>query len=115
RPRGAESDPIRLSHSAARPALDAAGVAETEKCFRRAESAAPPDPGPGEFFESGRRSPRRGNRLEPRVPSLRLSGGGLLGAAPIVSPGALRAAGPRRDGPKAFGPTQHGPQNHARG
>src|SRR4051812_3700096 len=50
---GPEGDAIRVSHSTAEPALDAAGVAEAAQRFGRAEPPPAPDPGAGELLESG--------------------------------------------------------------
>src|SRR5207237_865732 len=61
----------------------------------------------------GWRSIRRRDRLESRFFALRLSRGGLLGAAAVIPPSALRAAGPCRDGAETRRPTEHRAQDHA--
>ncbi len=76
------------------------GAAQAAQCLGGAEPAAVVDSGAGEFHQSRRRHHGGRDRLEPRLSALRLSGGGLLRAATVVSPGALRAAGPRCDGAK---------------
>src|ERR1700730_12706098 len=114
RPRSAKGNALRLPRTAARAALDAPRFAKAAQRLGRTESPAAAYPVTGEFFESGRRFAGRGNRLEPRLPALRLSGGSLLGAASTFSPGALRTAGPRRDGAKAQRAVEHGTQDHAR-
>src|SRR5438105_14137991 len=78
RSRGPARDAACLPDPAEEPALDAACLAQTAERFRRTESFAATHPGAGEFFEGGWRSARGGNRFEPRVSSLRLSGSRLL-------------------------------------
>ena len=65
------------------------------------------------FTKGGWRSTRGRDRLEPWFSALRLSGGGLLGAATVVPAGALRAAGSRRHGAETRRATEHGAQDHA--
>src|ERR1700730_4016536 len=114
RPRRSEGHAIRLSHAAEGAALDASCHAQAAQRFGRTEPAAVADSSAGQLFESRRRAAGGGNRLEPWLPALRLSGNGLLGTASTVPASALRAAGPLGHGAKAQRAVEHGTQDHAR-
>src|SRR5438093_2801934 len=77
------------------------------------ESVAAVDPGARQLFKGGWRSIRGRDRLESWFFALRLSRGGLLGAAAVIPASALRAAGPCRDGAETRRPTEHRAQDHA--
>src|SRR5438874_9062027 len=113
RPRGAARDASCLSGAAHWPPLGAPRLAQAPQCLRRSESVAAVDPGARQLFKGGWRSIRGRDRLESWFFALRLSRGGLLGAATVIPPSALRAAGPCRHGAETRRPTDDRAQDHA--